>query len=146
MIQLFRDSLISIACVLKGRKKLQLCKGHPSLCVTPSQELHGLAVERRVALWRIGVCWVGYLPTTVLSTLLGADILGVQDSPLCSAEQRKHSTFPMCGITLAHTGKTGKNVQHVMSVAALVDSVVKGKGTGKDTYNAGKKTLTNNAR
>lgn len=104
------DGLISTVCVLYSRKKLQLCKGHPSLCFIPSQELHGLVVDRRVALWRgkwggLG----GYLPITVLSILPGDDILGVRDSPLCSAEQRKQSTCPMRGITLAHTGMSYKH-------------------------------------
>lgn len=46
MMQLFHDGLISTVCVIQDGKKLQLCKGHPSLCFTPSQELHGLVVGR----------------------------------------------------------------------------------------------------
>lgn len=81
-MQLFHDGLVSAACVLGGKKKLQLCKGHASLCFTP----------------RTGATWVvcgkegsslgdqtvlgedGYLHI-VLSTLLGDDILGFQEFP-----------------------------------------------------------------
>lgn len=121
MMQLLHGGLTSPAYTLWGGEKLWLCKGHPSLCFIPSQELHGLVVGRRVALW--GSVLGGYLPTTVLSTLLGDDILGVQDSS-CAQLNRVNKALSPC------VASQNTEAWHMMSVASQTYSVVNSRATG----------------